>query len=78
MEFKTKGDYDYFLKGNEQYLSAKIQDGKFELFVCNECLSHFDNKQERDEHLESIHGWDHHPSASIDDSDFKNGGTVFN
>ena len=77
MEYKTKTDYDNFLKGNEEHIASKIRAGKFELFTCNECLSHFDNKQERDDHLESIHGWDHHPSANINDSDFKNGGDIF-
>jgi len=50
-EFKTKQDYDTFVKGNEVHLSNKTVEGKFELFVCNKCLSHFDDINERDEHL---------------------------
>jgi len=81
VEFKTKTDYDNFLKGNEEHIASKMQAGQFELFACNECLSHFDNEKERNFHKEKFHdksGWKGHSDSTMDDSDFKNGGTVFN
>ena len=81
MEFKTKTDYDNFLKGNEEHIASKMQAGKFELFSCNAgCYSKFDNKKERDEHLTNNHRdltFDDVSSGQWDDSDFKNGGDVF-
>ena len=49
-EFKTMKDYNDFLKGNEFYMSEKVLAGKFNLYRCNYCQSHFDNISERDEH----------------------------
>jgi hypothetical protein len=79
MEFKTKKEFDNFVKGNERHFSNKRQSGQFELFVCNVCLSHFDNEQERNFHKEEFHdesGWNS-PSSKLGDSDFKKGGDVY-
>jgi len=76
MEFKTKKEYDNFIKGNEQHFSNKIAENKFKLFTCKTCLSHFDNKKERDEHEQIHSGWVNHPSANLKDEDFKDGGAI--
>jgi len=76
MEWKTKKDYDNFIKGNEYHFFNKVAEEKFELFVCKTCLSHFDNKTERDEHKQIHSGWGNHPSAQLLDSDFKDGGSI--
>lgn len=75
-EWKTYQQFTSWLKGNEEFVRQKYLDGKFELFTCT-CLSHFDNRKERDEHLETHSGWRGHSSAELGDSDYKDGGTTF-
>lgn len=60
-EFKTKEDYEKFLKGNEIFISKKHENGRFELFVCKYCLSHFDDQLESAMHMATC---DNRPDTS--------------
>jgi len=81
MEFKTQKDFEKIIPGNVGHLQGKSCTNVGEwLFTCKHCLSKFDDKKQHDKHEPNCPEKPNqgHPSLSLDMSDFRNGGDVFN